>query len=64
MVLIYTYITYVGYTDIFSTPEGILLSDIHCIRHVGYKNMPDIRTLYAIHNDVLITGIHCTATLS
>ena len=28
----------------------------------GYKNMPDIlvRTLYAIPNDVLITGIHCT----
>ena len=26
----------------------------------GYKNMLDIRTLYAIPNDVLIIGIHCT----
>ena len=59
MVLIYTYIMYVGYTNIFSTPKSILISDIHCIRHAGYKNMPEIRTLYAIPNDVLITGIHC-----
>ena len=58
-VLIYTYIMYVGYTNIFSTPKSILISDIHCIRHAGYKNMPEIRTLYAIPNDVLITGIHC-----
>ena len=27
--------------------------------HAGYKNMQDTRTLYAIPNDVLITGIHC-----
>ena len=57
-VLIYTYMKYVGYTNIFSTPKGILISDIHCIRHAGYKDMMDIRTLYAIPNDVLITSIH------
>ena len=28
-------------------------------RHVGYKNIPVIRTLYAVPDDVLITGIHC-----
>ena len=39
MVLIYTYIMYVGYTNIFSTPKSILISDIHCIRHAGYKNI-------------------------
>ena len=33
------YKTYVGYTNIFSTPKGILVSDIHCIRHAGYKNI-------------------------
>ena len=30
---------YVGYTNIFSTPKGILISDIHCIRYAGYKNI-------------------------
>ena len=35
----YTYTMYVGYTNIFSTPKGILISDIHCIRHAGYKNI-------------------------
>ena len=45
-VLIYSYIMYVGYTNIFSTPKGILISDIYCIRHAGYK------TLYTILNDV------------
>ena len=55
---------YVGYMNIFSNPKGILISDIHCIRHAGYENMPDIRTLYAIPNDVLITGIDCINILA
>ena len=55
---------YVGYTNIFSTPKGIFISDIYCIRYAGYKNIPDIRILYAIPNDVLITGIHCNIMLS
>ena len=38
-VLIHSCIMYVGYTNIFSTPKGILISDIHCIRHAGYKNI-------------------------
>ena len=51
-VLIYSYITYAGYTNIFYTPKGIPTSDINCIRYAGYKNMPGMRKLYAI----LITG--------
>ena len=43
----------------FATLKGILIKDIHCIRHASYKNMPDIRTLYVIPDDVLITDIHC-----
>ena len=43
----------------FASHKGVLISDIHCIRHAGYKNMPDIRTLHAIPNDFLITDIHC-----
>ena len=50
---------YVCYANIFSTPKGILIRDIHCIRHAGYKKMQVLRTLYAIPNDV-ITSIHCT----
>ena len=45
---------YEGYTNIFPTPKGILISDNHCIRHAGYENID------AIPNDVLITGIHCS----
>ena len=56
-------IVIVSYTNIFSTPKGILISDIHCILHACYKNMPDLRTLYAIPSDVLITGIHCIPIL-
>ena len=61
-VLIYTYIMYAGHTSILSIPKGILISDIHCIRHAGYKNMLDTRTLCAILNDVLITAVDCIST--
>ena len=27
--------------------------------HAGYKNMSVIRTLYAVPDDVLVSGIHC-----
>ena len=32
---IYSYIMYVGYTNILSTPKGLLISDIHCIRNAS-----------------------------
>ena len=58
MVLIYTY-NCMQVTSMFSNPKDILVSCIHNIRHAGYKNIRDIRTLYTISNDVLKTGIHC-----
>ena len=38
----------------------LLLVFFLCTVDAGYKNMLDIRTLYAIPNDVLIIGIHFT----
>ena len=32
---------YVGYKNIFSTPKGILISDIHCIRHSNDRKNGD-----------------------
>ena len=49
---------YEGYTNIFPTPKGILISDNHCIRHAGYENID------AIPNDVLITGIPVVTDLA
>ena len=57
-VLIYAY-NCMQVTSMFSNLKDILVSYIHYIRHAGYKNLLDIRTLYAIPNDVLISAIHC-----
>ena len=54
----FSYIMYADYTNISTTPR-VFLSAISIVSDMpGYKNMPDIRILYAIPNNVLITGIH------
>ena len=57
---------YMPFPTIFSYPAFAVYT--YCYVHAsfcnvkaytGYKNMPDIRTLYGTPDDVLITGIHC-----
>ena len=26
----------------FATPKVVLISEVHCIRHTGYKKMPEL----------------------
>ena len=48
------------FTEFFVSYSIESLPDIRTFQ-AGYKSIPDIRILYAILDNVLITGIHCTS---